>query len=346
MYEEFDAVAIDNPFGLSTAQLAALGVGTAAAIGLAFYLLSPAPAEAAGLSGDLPPDVPPADPAQIEAIAKAMYPKDFEEVRWVREKPDGYLARILLKKPLKLQGLGPQVELLVALDYSDASVVKSINAFDSDAYKKRVADEAKLRDVFQADAEKAGVLSPEKALANLLAATDVLLIELEQVRLSPGNALGPNSAAVYTAWRNALLKYQEAAKTKAAQGLTAASWIMGSSGSKSYRPGSYQLSDIGDTTKGPYKQSPTNAGFDSTLVFGYVLGVPQTLFRATKVDAAQFPDFTGSGYVFTDSNAKTGYAQLLPFFRAWTRDTGRRKGTAPQPGPLGIFNAKDLGYTK
>lgn len=331
--EEYEVLALDNPFGLTNTQLAALGVGTAAAIGLAFYLLRPAPAEAAGISGESA-NVPPADTASIKSIAKAMYPNDFESVRWVREKPNGYLARIMLKKPAKLQGLGPQVEILVALDYSGASVVKEIRAFDYDAYKQRQDETRKLQDQFYAES---GAKPLEVAAADLLKATNDLLLDLEGVRQAPGNAPTPRSRAVYAAWRNALLEYQKAAVTSATiSGGT--SWtVFGDSGAKLYRPGFYQLTDIGLGTK-TYAQG--TLPFDSTLAFGYQIGVPQVLFRQPKI-APDSPGFT-AGYPAPPADHKQGIAILLPFYKAWVRDTNRT-GFATT---INDETAKALGYKK
>jgi hypothetical protein len=330
--EEYEVLALDNPFGLTNTQLAALGVGTVAAIGLAFYLLRPASAEAAGLSGESA-NVPPADKAQIETIAKAMYPNDFESVRWIRDKPEGYLARIMLKKPAKLQGLGPQVEILVALDYSGASVVREIRAFDSDAYKQRQDETRKLQDQFYAES---GAKSPEVAAADLLKASNDLLSDLEEVRQANG-ALTPFSKARYAAWRSALLAYQKAAVTKASSGFSTSSWVFGDSGSKSYRPGLYQLTDIGLGTK-TYAQG--TRPFDSTLAFGYQVGVPQVLARQPKI-APDSPGFT-AGYPVPTADHKAGMFNLLAFYKAWVRDTNRTGFTTK----IDDATAKALGYKK
>lgn len=333
--EEYEVLALDNPFGLTNTQLAALGVGTAAAIGLAFYLLRPAPAEAAGLSGDSA-NVPPADKAQIATIAKAMYPNDFESVRWVREKPDGYLARIMLKKPAKLQGLGPQVEILVALDYSGASVVKEIRAFDEDAYKQRQAETRKLQDQFYAES---GAKPSEVAAADLLKATNDLLSDLELQRRGDG-APTARSKTVYAAWRNALLEYQKVAATLATiAGSDHAVPAFGDSGAKLYRPGSYQLTDIGLGTK-TYAQG--TLPFDSTLAFGYQIGVPQVLFRQPKI-TSDLPGFT-AGYVVLPADHKQGLAILMAFYKAWVRDTNRTNASAATY--INDATAKALGYKK
>jgi hypothetical protein len=143
---------------------------------------------------------------------------------------------------------------------------------------------------------------------------------------------------VYEAWRNALLAYQKAAVTKASSGFNTGSWVFGASGSKSYRPGMYQLTDIGLGTK-TYAQG--TLPFDSTLAFGYQIGVPQVLARQPKI-TSDLPGFT-AGYSVLPADHKQGIAVLLAFYNAWARDTNRPVGVATS---INDATAKALGYKK
>ena len=336
----FDLIALNgadhakhNP---SPVQIA-LGVGGALAlVGALVWATSGGDAQAADALDQEAVAAGPPDEAQIETIARAIVGDNFERVRNIRTLPEGYLARVELKKSAKnQQGLGPQVEILVAFDYQTANIVKEIPEFHYDKWKAEGEERKRKRD--KSLKQKGYTVAEVNALkCPLVDATNDLLGILGELnnpakRSSTFLASGRN---IYAEWKEAYTNWWKG--VQAVKSTPGFAWYTGTRSRPNLVPNIADAATYYDMDS-PDPSAALNKAL-ATLILGWSLGIPTLIY---KRETPSYGGVTGDTLLaeIESRNDTDGLNLMMALYDSYINETGNSPGV--------YINASDynrLGY--